>query len=230
MELKVFDWHRLLIGEAPASFLIEVLIRTLILYVLLLIMVRKLGKRMSGQLTILEFAIWIMLGAIISPAALTPETGIIAGALCLLTILLFQQGITWWGARYARFESRVQGDLNILLKDGVLQLRELQQAGIPRTQLFAILRKKKVYQLGELSRVYLEACGLFTVYHAPEQRPGLPILPLPQLSNEKFYDAAAQQVSCTSCGNSRPGIPDDGKVCDVCGREEWIPAVTIKAS
>ena len=46
------DFYRILFGETPAIFLFEVLLRTLLLYIALLVVVRVMGKRMGGQLTI----------------------------------------------------------------------------------------------------------------------------------------------------------------------------------
>lgn len=59
------DLHRLLFGEAPAIFLLEVFIRTLFTYLILLVITRWLGKRMTGQLSITEMAVMLTLGAIL---------------------------------------------------------------------------------------------------------------------------------------------------------------------
>ncbi len=73
-EIKLDDTGRILFGEAPAEFLLEVLIRTLIIYVALLVTVRLMGKRMVGQLTISEMSVMLTLGAIVSPGMQAPAT------------------------------------------------------------------------------------------------------------------------------------------------------------
>jgi hypothetical protein len=62
-EIHLADWQRMLFGQSPPVFLLEVLIRTIIIYVFLLFVLRWLGKRMSGQLTILEMAVMLTLGS-----------------------------------------------------------------------------------------------------------------------------------------------------------------------
>ena len=47
-EIKLSDWQRILIGDAPVEFLLEVFIRTALIYLALLIIMRFLGKRMNG--------------------------------------------------------------------------------------------------------------------------------------------------------------------------------------
>jgi len=51
------DWQRILTGEAPTIFMAEVLLRTVVIYLMLLIILRLREKRMTGQLTISEMAV-----------------------------------------------------------------------------------------------------------------------------------------------------------------------------
>jgi predicted membrane chloride channel (bestrophin family) len=53
-EIHLGGCKRILFGEAPLEFSAEVLLRTVFIYVLLLIALRLLGKRMNGQLTLTE--------------------------------------------------------------------------------------------------------------------------------------------------------------------------------
>src|SRR5687767_8208554 len=96
-EINLWDIERLLFGRAPPEFLLEVFIRALIVYLATLVVVRLLGKRMSGQLTITEMAVMITLGAIISVPMQLPDRGILPGLLALLCALAFQRGINWLG-------------------------------------------------------------------------------------------------------------------------------------
>lgn len=59
------DLKRILFGVAPPEFMLEVFIHTLIIYIALLFIVRALGKRMSGQLTIMEMAVMLTIGVYI---------------------------------------------------------------------------------------------------------------------------------------------------------------------
>jgi uncharacterized membrane protein YcaP (DUF421 family) len=83
-DIHLYDLHRILFGDAPTIFILEVLIRTIITYFVLLVITRWLGKRMSGQVSITEMAIMLTLGAIVSVAMQVPESGILMAALVLL--------------------------------------------------------------------------------------------------------------------------------------------------
>jgi uncharacterized membrane protein YcaP (DUF421 family) len=63
MENSVSAMQRILIGENPWSFLLEVALRSGIIYVVLFITMRLMGKRMAAQLSVSELAVMITLGA-----------------------------------------------------------------------------------------------------------------------------------------------------------------------
>src|SRR6195952_1096874 len=88
--IRLSDWQRILLGDAPPSFLLEVFGRAVVLYVLLLLALRVLGKRMNGQLTITEMTVMIALGAIMGGAMQMPDRGLLHGAAALLLAIIFQ--------------------------------------------------------------------------------------------------------------------------------------------
>ncbi|MEZ2440522.1 DUF421 domain-containing protein [Chitinophaga sp. RCC_12] len=222
--IRLDDLSRILLGNAPVEFMIEVLIRTIIIYIFLLFIVKWFGKRMSGQLTILELGIMIMLGAIVSPVTASPERGIAAGMFTLLLILIYQRSLTLWGIRNPRIEKLTQSTLTICVKDGVIQVDEIKRTGIPRSQLFTVLREKNIYNLGKVKRIYLEACGLFSIYQYKEDQPGLSVLPVKDAEIHTIQTLANNDImSCTNCGNTKK-ISGSAEICTHCGTSHWEKA------
>jgi uncharacterized membrane protein YcaP (DUF421 family) len=176
-DIHIWDWKRILIGSAPWEFLIETFFRTLIIYILLLMAMRLMGKRMSGQLSILELCIIVMLGAIVSVPMEVPDRGLLVGLFILLITVLLQRQMNLLAFLNTKFEKFTQGQMSIVIKDGKLQLKELEKVSISREILFSKLRKKNIYQLGEIKRVYVESCGLISIYKNKSTKPGLGILP-----------------------------------------------------
>ncbi len=80
-------FHKWLIGEAPWSFAGEVLLRFVIIYLVLVLILRLMGRRFAGQLSIVDLAIMVMLGAAIGAPLQTPEKGILSTVLLLVTLL-----------------------------------------------------------------------------------------------------------------------------------------------
>lgn len=224
-EIHLDDWKRILFGNAPTEFMLEVLLRSVIIILAFIIIVRLMGKRMNGQLTITEMAVMLTLGAIVSPIMQLPDRGILLGLLILACALLFQRGLTWLDFKSKNVEEVTQGKEIILIEDGIMQLDAMAAARISKQQIFAKLRGEKIHNIQKVKRLYLEACGLFSIYTEEEEKPGLSLFPatdeeVHQLQHEAGHDL----VACMNCGKTietkDPRVP-----CPVCHEVEWTQAV-----
>jgi uncharacterized membrane protein YcaP (DUF421 family) len=65
----------------------------------------------------------------------------------------------------------------MLVRDGVLEVDTLKEFRISRQQVFAQLRNQKIYNLGAVDRMYLEASGMYSVFKGDSSKPGLSVLP-----------------------------------------------------
>jgi uncharacterized membrane protein YcaP (DUF421 family) len=222
--IKPTDWQRILFGNTSPEFLIEVFLRTLIIYLALLLVVKWLGKRMSGQLTIMEMTVMVTLGAIVSVPMQLPDRGILQGLLILLVALGLHRGINYLGLLYPRAEEVLQGKPTILVKDGILQLAELDEVRLTRQQLFSDLRTKNIYQLGKLKRVYLEPAGSLSVIEAKEAHPGLSVFPTKDERIIKARGMAGDPVwVCVNCGKlSKTNGPEP---CENCQDNDYMEAI-----
>ena len=229
-EILLSDINRILFGQAPPEFLIETFFRTLIIYIVLQFAVRDLGKRMTGQLTIMEMAVMLTLGAIVSVPMQVPDRGMLQAALLLLCAVKFQRGISSLGFIGTKVEYFLQGKPSILVRDGVLQVNQMQQDSVSHQQVYAHLRNNKIYNLGLVERLYLEAEGTFSVFEAERPRPGLSILPpdddeiLEVLRPAHTPEPTSLQLlACINCGQLKS--KDVADKCDDCGHNEWVNAV-----
>lgn len=224
-EIYLTDWQRILLGQAPLQFALEVFLRTLLIYLLLLVTLRLLGKRMNGQLTITEMAVMLTLGAIVSVPMQLPDRGILPGVLILACVLFLQRGISWMSFKNNKVERVTQGAMCALVKDGCVNIEEMTSARVSQQQLFGALRAKGIRQLGQVKRVYLESCGLFSIYESPEPRPGLSVLPPDDQQLLEAQPRADGQYACLHCGCL--GKKDaDRFSCSRCSHDGAAPAVT----
>ncbi|GGF24899.1 DUF421 domain-containing protein [Hymenobacter cavernae] len=223
-DIHLEDWKRIIMGSAPGEFMLEIAIRTLIIYLILLIVMRLLGKRMGAQLTITEMAVMLTLGAIVAVPMQVPERGLLPAVVLLLTVLALQRGVNWLALKNRRSEVVLQGDVSLLVKDGVLQNHEMKKTGLSHEQVFARLRSNNIQHLGSLKRVYLEAGGFFSIYKFPKARPGLSVLPL---KDKKLHDAEHRADGLSACLNCATvlKLPTPDASCPNCGHKEWSYAV-----
>jgi uncharacterized membrane protein YcaP (DUF421 family) len=223
-DIHLSDWHRILFGDAPGVITVEILIRGVVLLVALLAVVRLLGKRMNGQLTIAEMAVLLTLGAIAGNGMEIPQRGILQAVFVFACAWAFQRGITWIEVKSPGFERRTQGTASILVKNGVLETGAMIETRISHDQIYAMLRERGIFNLARAKRVYLEACGVFSVYEESAEKPGLCLLPNVDGQIQQRRRAAADGVfACKSCGYTQ-SIAAECE-CPNCGAVKWDPAV-----
>jgi uncharacterized membrane protein YcaP (DUF421 family) len=174
-------------------------------------------------------AVMITLGAIVSPAMQLPDRGLFFGVVVLLVALFFQRGYNYLGVKSSKAEDITQGTISLLVKDGVLNLEEMEKARITKQQLYALLREKKVQNLAKVKRAYFEACGILSVYEIEENKPGLPILPQcdPSIVTDLQQQVDYGKMACSNCGHVQQ-VPDkEATPCKVCKKSEWISAFVV---
>jgi uncharacterized membrane protein YcaP (DUF421 family) len=228
-EIHFGDINRWVFGMAPPEFMIEVLIRTILIFIFLLMVVRLMGHRMAGQMTLTELAVMVTLGAIVSPTMQLPDRGLLFGIIALICAYIFQRGINWLAFKNEKIEKVTQGTFSLLVKDGQLNVDELKKTKVTRQQLYAMLREKEIYNLGALERVYLEACGLLSIYKLKEAQPGLPISPG---SDPRILDIQipvnSGHMACQHCGHVQK-VQGADMECEVCRSSEWSHAYIANA-
>jgi hypothetical protein len=85
-DIRLGDWHRLFISEAPLEFMLEVVLRTLIIYLVPLLTMRLLSQRMTAQLNVTE--LMLMLGGVVSVGMQLPDRGLLLSTFTLACLLV----------------------------------------------------------------------------------------------------------------------------------------------
>jgi len=223
-DIKAWDWARILLGDVPGVFMLEVFLRAIVTFALLLTVLRLLGKKMNGQLNLTETAVMIGLGAIISIPMQTPDRGIAIGIVALLCVLACHRFINWLTVKSPKVENFVQGSQSIIVRDGVMDLKEMKHIGISKQNLFSELRGRGNFNLGKIKRVYFESCGMINVYEQEQPMPGLPLYPTgeEQLVGESRIDKG--HCACRNCGFVVDSDIQSYK-CPHCGEKQWVAAI-----
>jgi uncharacterized membrane protein YcaP (DUF421 family) len=222
-EIKITDLERILVGEVPGFFYVELIIRVFIVYLILLVSMRLMGKRMPSRLSRNEMAAIVSLAAAIGIPMMNPDRGIIPPFIVAAVLISYQTFISKRSFKHEKFETFVLGNLSTLISDGVINLKAMKESRISRERLFAQLRSFELLHLGEIKRFYLEAPGSFTLIRNEERQPGLTILPR---WDTEFIEKQAHQpiYTCHICGTLADSITLE-QPCHNCKSKNWEHAV-----
>ncbi|ALJ00107.1 DUF421 domain-containing protein [Rufibacter tibetensis] len=224
-EIQITDWLRIVMGEAPWIFLLEMVIRIAFIYFVLVLSMRAMGKRMASMLSRTEMAALVSLAAANGVALMEPSRGILPIAIIAIVVVGVQRLIAWRSTQDASFEEMVMDDMDILVKDGLLQLDVMEHARITKDRLFAQFRREDIFNLGKVQRTYMEANGSFTIMQFPEERPGLSLIPDIDPDLQKEQNFVPETYACKNCGNLVKHSQSPQTNCTYCGSREWNQAI-----
>lgn len=154
--------------------MINTFIRVLILYILVLVIMRLMGKRELGQMQPFELVIAMM----IADLAAVPmgDTGIpiTNGIIPILALLLIQLIIAIINLKSIRGRSIICGKPSILIYRGKIDEKTMKKEKFTINELQERLRQSNVFNIGDVEYAILETSGQVTVIQKPEKRNSIP--------------------------------------------------------
>ncbi len=148
--------------------------RTIILYVIVLIVMRFMGKREIGQLQPFELAISIMIADLATiPMA---ETGIpiSSGIIPILGLLVMHLLISFINLKSLKAREIICGKPTILIYRGKIQEKELKKERFTINELEERLRSLNIFDIGDVEYAILETSGQVSVIQKPNKRTTIP--------------------------------------------------------
>ncbi|OON68450.1 DUF421 domain-containing protein [Hymenobacter sp. CRA2] len=225
-DIHLTDYMRIILGQVPWSFLFEVVLRMVFLYLLLIISMRLMGKRMAGMLSRIEMSGMVTLAAAIGVPLLAPDRGLLPAVIIAAVVIIAQRTIARLGVDHKQLEQITQGDIGIVVVDGRLQYPAMVKAVLSQERLFAELRYAGIDNLGKIKRAYMEANGSFTILKETDPRPGLTLIPSWDRDFIEEQPKSPDDYACCNCGFVRHSIGHaPNTACDACSHKEWTPAV-----
>lgn len=147
------------------------IVRTIILYLIIVLVLRVMGKRQIGQLQPFELVIILM----ISELAVIPsqDSGIplVAGLFPVLILLLLGLAISEIALKYEKARGIICGKPTILINKGQILEAELRKLRYNLSDLLEQLRAKNLPNIADVEYAILETNGQLSVIPKTGKRP-----------------------------------------------------------
>ena len=150
------------------------LIRTILLYILVLIVMRLMGKREIGQLQPFELAISIMIADLASIPMSDTGIPISNGIIPILGLLVMHLLISLINMKSIKAREIMCGKPSILIYRGKIDEKVLKKERFTINELQERLRGSNVVNLGDVEYAILETSGQVTVIQKPNKRTTIP--------------------------------------------------------
>lgn len=217
-EIDIFDFRRIFMGDVAPEFLIETVIRIVFIYILLVISLRMMGKRMSSTLNRNEMAAMVSMAAAIGVPMQVPDRGLLPAVVIAIIVIGTQRGLAYLMLRKSKFETISQGNISTMVHDGYLNLKEMERTGFSREIIYSQLRNEGISNLGVVQRLYLESNGGFSLIKREKIGPGLSTIPFWDKDFYELLEKDEKVLACINCGKLFEEEPvQEDAACDHCG-------------
>lgn len=148
--------------------------RSIVLYIIVLIVMRLMGKREIGQLQPFELAISIMIADLASIPMTEIGIPIFNGIIPILGLLVMHLIISVINLKSLKAREIICGKPSILIYRGKIDEKVLKKERFTINELEERLRGNNVVNLGDVEYAILETSGQVTVIQKPEKRNTIP--------------------------------------------------------
>lgn len=143
--------------------MVTAFIRTIILYLILIIGLRLTGKRQIGELEPIELVLTLLLSDLASVPMQDFGIPLLNGLVPILTLLSLSTLFSYFSLRSVRFRSLVCGEPAVIIRDGKLLQHVMRHNRLTLDELLEELRGQGICDIDEVKYAILETSGQLSV-------------------------------------------------------------------
>jgi len=151
------------------------LIRAYIIYALILIFMRIMGKRQLAQLQPFELVVALMIADLAAIPMEDNSKPLLSGLIPIAALLLAELILSYATLKSERIRAFICGSPAIIIENGKLNLKELEKQRINLNDLLEQLRSKDIPNLSDVEFAILETNGQLNVIPKSQKRPLTPM-------------------------------------------------------
>lgn len=152
-------WQDMLVPGVPFA---EKLLRTVGVYVALLVGLRLAGKRELTQLNAFDLVVLLLLSNTVQNAIIGNDNSLVGGIAGAAILLALNYGVVRFLYSHAALDRLVEGDPTVLMREGKILERRLRRELVTRAELEQAARKQGIESLHQVSSCRLETGGALT--------------------------------------------------------------------
>jgi len=174
-----------------------ILIRTIILYFVVLFVIRVMGKAELSKMDPFEMVVLFMIAELAAIPIESLDIPLLNGAAAILTLLFLEVSLSFLSIKSPKINKLLNGKPSIIIDRGNINEKELKNQRISIDDLMQQLRLKNYPSLADVDYAVLEANGDLSIIPKPEKAPLTPgdmgietsstIMPMVLISDGELY-------------------------------------------
>ncbi len=160
-------WHDLWSVQVPVA---EKIIRTVLVYALLLLVFRVAGKRGLANLNTFDFVVIFLLSNVVQNAIIGADNSLLGGVIGALTLVAVNAVVTSWLARDGKAERLLEGTPTTVIEDGRLLPGVLRKLSLRSGEIEQAVRLQNGDSVDDVALGSLGPDGQFVITLKPSQQ------------------------------------------------------------
>lgn len=165
----------MIVNISYRKIMLNTFIRVTIIYILVLLVMRLMGKREINQMQPFELVIAIMIADLAAVPMSDTGIPITSGIIPILALLLFQLIISILNLKSITLRKIICGKPRLLIYRGKIDETALKKEKITINELQERLREKDIFSIGDVEYAVLETSGKLSIIQKPEKRNTIPM-------------------------------------------------------
>ena len=145
--------------------------RTVILYVALIAVIRLMGKRQIGQMEPSEFVVTMLVANLAAIPMQEEDMPLLSGLVPMLIVLIMELTFSYLSMKSVRLRKLLCGKPVILIENGKVIQKNLRRTLVTLDELSGHLREKDVLDIQAVQYAILETNGNLSVFPYPSELP-----------------------------------------------------------
>lgn len=155
---------------------LEILFRTIVLYVLILVIFRLMGKREVGELSIMDLVVFVLIAECVAFGLEDTNKELLPTIFPILVLFIIQYFNSLLSLKSKKVRDLIDGDPSLIVKNGVINEKEMRKQRYNLDDLFQQLREVGVPSVKNIAYAYLEPSGKISIFLKDEDPLILPLI------------------------------------------------------
>ncbi len=151
--------------------LTKIIFNSIVIYAVLIVFMRLMGKRQLGELEPSELIVTILISEVSATPVVNPEKSVLCGIVPAVTLFAMELVLSLFMAKSVKFRALLAGKPALLIVHGRIDQSQMRRNRFTPDELAEALRNQGALDLNEVEYAILETDGKLNVVLSPASRP-----------------------------------------------------------
>ncbi len=153
----------------------EIIFKTTLLYFIIILAYRIMGKKEVGELSIIDLIVSLLIAELAAISIEDIEVSVFRSIVPIAVLVFIQVVLSYISLKNTKFRKSVEGSPTVIIKEGKLKFNEMSKLRYSLDDLITQLREQGIKSIEEVSYAVLENDGKLSVFQNTSDYP-MPII------------------------------------------------------